>query len=276
MSTEDTNGSLATETVDAETKAAIDKAVDSLRSWANDKGIGFETVIGILKGDEPSDDADQPLPPFHTSVVWCDIFSPDGLKFHVVARGGATRGSVLETIFAASNACEQLLEMGWMPADRRPKTQEEIAATKAEMEERLAKAKAPAQPKAKAKAKAKAAKKPQAGNNGNDAEETVATRIIKVDNIRKMITQHGNIHYIVQGGPWMKHGVHCWPDSGQVGKLMAVVDLNDWEISHVREFDEVDIKAVVKLKAGGKPDKVIDFLGDDALSALPEEDEIPY
>lgn len=277
MST-DTKGSPATTDTEPETKAQIEKAVESLRSWAKENEIPFETVISTLKGDEPPDDPGQPFPPFHTSVVWCDLFSPEGIKFHVVARGGATRATVLDTIFAASSACKQLLEIDWTLADRRPKTQEEIAATKAAIEEKMATSKATAQPKAKAKAQPKATRKARSDSNGNGAEEAQG-RVIQVSNIRKMVTQNGNIHYIVQGGPWMKHGVMCWPDSGQIGKLMAVVDLNDWQISELVEFDEVDIKAVVKLKAGGKPDKVIDFVGDDALSDLPDGDidaEIPY
>ena len=263
------NGSLATE---AETKRIGELQV-KLKTWAAEREIPFDAVAAAFGGDEPRG-IEQQLPPFHTSVVWGDIFTPDGIKLHVVARAGATRSSVLGTVFAASNAFTQLIELGWMPADRRPRTEQEIAKTKAKLEEKLAvgKAKEP-----KAGAKRKAAKKvgATADTSDSDDQEAPSTRTIEVDTILKKVTDTGKLCYLVKGFPWRGWGATAWPDSSGIGKLGGVVEMSEWEVGVTFDFTEFDIQAVCTQKMGSKgkmiPIKVIDFVGDDALPDVPED-----
>ena len=243
------NGSLAT----AEAQRIAEKLAQ-IKTWAAEREIPIEAVAAAFGGDEPRS-IEQPLPPNHTCVTWFDIHRPDGGKLHVVVRGGATRGSVLDVVFTASNAFGDLVDQGWMPADRRPRTEAEIEETTAKLEEKLTTG-----------AKRKAAKRT---STPDDDQEAPSTRTIEVESILKRVTDTGNVNYLVKGHPWKKYGVTAWPDSGQVYKLDAVVDLEKWGIGEVIDFKDNDIQAVVQLKEGGKPGKVIDFVGADALDDDP-------
>lgn len=252
MSTDTENGSLAME---AEAKR-VDEKLEQIKTWAEDREIPSGAVVAAFGG--PSG-IEQPLPPNHTCVTWFDIHRPDGGKIHVVVRGGATRGSVLDVIFTASNVFGDLVEQGWMPADRRPRTEQEITETKAKLKEKL-------EP-AGAKRKAKKAGDRQAVDSGNGE----GTRTIEVKSILKRVTDTGNVNYLVKGHPWRKYGVTAWPDSGQIYKLDVAVDLEKWAIGELVTFDDLDVQAIVQLKEGGKPGKVIDFVGRDTLSDITED-----
>lgn len=239
-----------TEKSDAEIKR-VDELLEKIKAWAAEKELTDDVVAAAFGGK-------QPLPPNHTCVTWFDVHRPDGGKIHVVVRGGATRRSVLDTVFTASNVFGDLVEQGWMPADRKPRTEAEIAETAAKVEEKLGK-----KPKTGAKRKAKKAD----SDNGGEADPT---RTIKVKSITKKMTENGNPFFLVKGPPWTKYGVTAWPDSGQVGKLAGLVDMDAWEVGELADFSGDDIQAVVQLKDGGKPGKVINFVGDDVVDA-PDE-----
>lgn len=247
MSMDTENGSLATKA------QRIAEKLAQIKTWAAEREIPSDVIVAAF-----SSSIEQPLPPNHTCVTWFDIHRPDGGKIHVVVRGGATRGSVLDVVLTASNAFGELVEQGWMPADPRPRTEEEITETKAKLEEKLTTG---------AKRKAK---------KDNGRQDTETTRTIEVESILKRLTESGNVNYLVKGHPWSKYGVTAWPDTGQVHKLDAAVDLEKWAVGELIDFTDNDIQAVVrlKLKEGTDkliPDKVIDFVGHDALSDVPED-----
>ena len=259
MSTDTENGLVRTDT---EAQRIAEK-LKQIKTWAAEREIPFAVVAAAFGSG-----IEQPPPPNHTSVVWFDIHGPDGGKIHVVVRGGATRGSVLDTVFTASNAFADLVEQGWMPADRRPRTQEEIAETKAKLEEKLSKP---------AGAKRKAAKKvgATADTSDSDDQETPSTRTIEVETILKKVTDTGKLCYLVKGFPWRGWGATAWPDSSGIGKLGGVVEMSEWEVGVTFDFTDFDIQAVCTQKMGSKgkmiPIKVIDFVGDDALADVPED-----
>jgi len=219
----------------------VEELLVKLKEWAAEREIPPDAVVAAFGGIE------QPLPPNHTTVTWFDIHRPDGGKIHVVVRGGATRGEVLDTVSTASNAFGDLVEEGWMPADRKPRTEAEITETTARVEEKL--------------------KKPS--GDGEEDERSFA-----VDSITKLVTDKGNTYYQVKGFPWREWGAKAWPDSSGIGKLAGRINFDAWEVGKTVEFEHEDIHAVVTQKMGGKgkmiPVRVIDFVGVDVLDEAPE------
>ena len=236
---------MSTETTTEEQRAA--KAIDSLRHWANENQVATELLLEALKDSEGlTNQHDKSYPPFHTSVVWGDIRTASGSRLHVVARAGATSDSIVANIGAIANAFDVLCEdHGYMLADRMPQQAPEAE-----------------------KAAVRATRTEATGEHDAPEEATPEDRfkVIQVEEIMKGVTQTGKTRYTVKGFPWPLYGVTCWPDSGRISKLTGVVDLDKWEVGQTIGFGEVDIKAVVKLKEGEKPDKVVDWQGADALS----------
>jgi hypothetical protein len=258
----------ATETSD-DSKAAIDKALGQLYAWADGKSIPRQAILDALRGDEATGDADEHLPPFHTVLFWTDIFTPEGLKLHVTVREGATAATIEKLLAAATDGLEPLLSLGWRSADRPPKTDAEIEATKAAMAKRMS---ASGEIEAQTtegkviKAVAKVARPPGAAQASTGSEEATETKTIKVESIFKGVTEGGNVRYTVKGFPFHKFGVTAWPDSSQITKLAPCVDLETWEIGQAVDFSDTEVHAVVRLKEGGKSDKVVDFIGADVLA----------
>lgn len=241
---------------------SVTMALAGLRNWANEHEISMELVLQTLKdGEGMTTQHDKAYPPFHRIVSWADILDPNGIKWHVVIREGAEEATILANLEAGSAAFEQLLEHhGWMTADRRAKATETPETQKATPA-------AAAPPKAKAKARGKAD-----AEAAPDTTSAAATRTIQAESIFKGVTDPGgNEYYTVKGFPWKQYGVRCWPDSGKIGKLAGVVDLDAWEIGETIDFSDVDTQAVVRMKEGDKPDKVVDWIGDDVLDTDPGE-----
>ena len=245
----------------------INGAIEQLKACAAEKEIPFEAVLEALDEDTEKDSS---LPPFHRSVVWADVYDANGIKFHVVVREGATHSSLMDNLLVASAAMDTLIDTrSWMPADRKPKTDEELAEMRASTQATLDKLGA-------------SNKGAQTGDTpsrtGGESQDVVQyeggdARLISVEEIIKTLTQSGKVKYIVRGWPWKQYGVTCWPDSGRIGKLAAMYDLDAWEVGTSKNVDE-GLQAVVRLKDEGKPDKVVDWLGDGLLSEeLPEGPE---
>jgi len=221
--------------------------LEKIKTWAAEKELTNDEVAAAF-GSE------QPLPPNHTVVTWFDVFAPAGVKIHVVVRGGATRRMVLDTVFTASNAFGDLVEQGWMPTDRKPRTEAEIAETTAKVKKKLGGAKR------------------KSGGNGEEE-----TRTIEVDSITKKVTDNGNPYYLVEGFPWRKWGAKAWPDSSGIEKLGGLTNIDTWEVGKNIDFTKKDVLAVCTQKMGGKgkmiPVRVIDFVGVDVLTEVPESYE---
>jgi len=243
----------------------INGAIEQLKAWAAEKEIPFEAVLEALDEDTEKDSS---LPPFHRSVVWADVYDANGIKFHVVVREGATHSSLMDNLLVASAAMDTLIDTrSWMPADRKPKTDEELAEMRASTQATLDKM-----------SNREATPPSRTGGESQHDQDVVQyegsdARLISVEEIIKTLTQSGKVKYIVRGWPWKQYGVTCWPDSGRIGKLAALLDLDTWEVGTSMNVNE-GIQAVVRLKEEGKPDKVVDWLGDGVLSEeLPEGPE---
>jgi len=251
----------------------IKGAIEQLQAWAAEKEIPFEAVLEALDEDTEKDSS---LPPFHRSVVWADIYDANGIKFHVVVREGATHSSLMDNLLVASAAMDTLIDTrGWMPADRKPKTEDELAEIRASTQATLDKLSA-----SNKGAQTGEAPSRTGGESQHDQDvvqyEGGDARLISVEEIIKTLTQSGKVKYIVRGWPWKQYGVTCWPDSGKIGKLAALLDLDTWEVGTSKNVDEGLLQAVVRLKEEGKPDKVVDWLGDGVLSEeLPEGLQLP-
>ena len=108
------------------------------------------------------------------------------------------------------------------------------------------------------------------------------TRKIGVESIRKSLTDSGKVCYNVKGHPWTKYGVTAWPDSSNIDRIVAMVDLETWETGAEISFGTGELFAVVELKDGDKPRKVIGWSGprlrkpDDEDFTLDDVDEIPF
>jgi len=243
----------------------ITGAIEQLKVWAAEKEIPFEAVLEALDEDTEKDSS---LPPFHRSVVWADVYDANGIKFHVVVREGATHSSLMDNMLVASTAMETLIDTrGWMPADRKPKTDEELAEIRASTQATLDKLGASNRQTGDTPSRTHGEDQNVVQYEGSDA------RVITVEEIYKGITQSGKVQYKVKGWPWKDWGATCWPDSGKISKLAALLDLDTWEIGTSKNVDE-GLQAVVRLKDEGKPDKVVDWLGDGLLSEeLPEGPE---
>jgi len=239
----------------------IEKAIEQLKAWAAEKEIPFEAVLEALDEDTEKDSS---LPPFHRSVVWADIYDANGIKFHVVVREGATHSSLMDNLLVASKAMDTLIDTrGWVPADRKPKTDEELAEIRASTQATLD----------KLSASSKGAQTGETPSRAHGEDQNVVqyegsdARVITVQEIFKGVTQSGKTKYVVKGWPWTQYGVTCWPDSGKISKLAALLDLDTWEIGTGKSVDEeIGLQAVVRLKDEGKPDKVVDWLGDGVLT----------
>ena len=248
----------------------INGAIEQLKAWAAEKEIPFSAVLEALDEDTEKDSS---LPPFHRSVVWADIHDANGIKFHVVVREGATHSSLMDNLLVASKAMDTLIDTrGWLPADRKPKTDEELAEMRASTQATLDKMTA-------ANTQAKGAQTGDTPSRAHGEDQNVVqyegsdARVIDVEEIIKTLTQSGKVKFVVRGWPWKQYGVTCWPDSGRIGKLAAMYDLDAWEVGTSKNVDE-GLQAVVRLKEEGKPDKVVDWLGDGVLSEeLPEGPE---
>jgi hypothetical protein len=269
MSTDTKKESLAT----TDHTEEIDKSLAQLYAWADNKGIPRQALLDAMNGDEATGDNDEHLPPFHTVLLWTDIFSATGIKYHVTAREGATSKTIVGLLTETAEALDTLVEQaGWMPADRLPKTAEQIEASRAAVAAKLegngeaTDEEAPATAKAAAKPAAKAKPASRAGG-GSGADEQTETRTIRVESIFKGVTESGHERFTVKGFPWTQYGVMAWGDSSHIEKLSPVVDLKAWTIGETVDFSDVDVQAVVRLKEGGKPDKVIDFIGADTLAS---------
>ena len=247
----------------------IKGAIEQLQAWAAEKEIPFEAVLEALE-DGTEKEQDSSLPPFHRSVVWADIHDANGIKFHVVVREGATHSSLMDNLLVASKAMDTLIDTrGWLPADRKPKTDEELAEMRASTQATLDKLSA-------SNKGAQTGNTPSRTGGESQHDQDVVqyeggdARLISVEEIIKTLTQSGKVKYIVRGWPWKQYGVTCWPDSGRIGKLAALLDLDTWEVGTSKNVDE-GLQAVVRLKEEGKPDKVVDWLGDGVLTEEPPE-----
>jgi len=257
-------------TTDTTPDDRIEKAIEQLKAWAAEKEIPFSAVLEALE-DGTEKEQDGSLPPFHRSVVWADVYDDNGIKFHVVVREGATHSSLMDNLLVASAAMNTLIDTrGWMPADRKPKTDEELAEIRASTQATL--------DKLSASNKGAQTGETPSRAHGEHSQDVVQyegsdARLITVEEIFKGVTQSGKTKYVVKGWPWKQYGVTCWPDSGKISKLSALLDLDTWEIGTGKVVDE-GLQAVVRLKEEGKPDKVVDWLGDGVLSEeLPEGPE---
>jgi hypothetical protein len=240
----------------------VRSAAASLQAWARAQNIPFPAVLEAFRDETVADDVAKP--PFHRTVCWADIHTPSGVRIHMVAREGSTPEMITDLARSMHVAFEQLCEHeGFMPADRLPKTPEQVAATRQaaeEAEEPTAEEAARAQPATKRPTRPQPT---ESADPGTPPEGE--TRTIDVDSVRKLYTDNDNLYYLVKGSPWRRYGVKCWPDSGKIARLGALVDLDSWAERETYDFVGFGIQAVVRLKPDGKPDRVVDWRGEGVI-----------
>jgi len=240
MSTDTEEGSQATESGTEKYELAL-KGVDRFWKWAEKEGLPKELVMDLVSEGEE----EEKTPPFHTTLAWFDLYSPHGVKIHATVREGATASKLQNMLEIAALVSGVLIDTdSWRAADRLPQTNQEIAETKVKME--------------------------FAGSP--DAE---GVRKIAVESIRKGFTDTGKLYYNVKGHPWNQWGVKAWPDSSNIAKIGALVDLDNWDVATGAEvaFSTGELFAIVSLKPDGKPLKVMDWEGPNVLKVA---DEIPF
>jgi len=218
--------------------------------------MALDAALDQIEGEELKPDPD--APPFHRSVCWADISTPDGIRVHVVSRGGETVDGLLETVLTMGDVLERLLsEHGYLTGSRASRTV--AAAQETDAEDAGASGPRRGPRRQDTGGGARRISRPAAP----DEDQTDSVKVVQI--VKTLSGRSNQVLYRVQGGNWMEHGVSCWVDSGNIEQLADVINLAQWEIGEVVKVDDLDIHAIYTLKADGNPGKVIAWEGEDVI-----------
>lgn len=240
----------------------FDLAVDQLAKVTGRSKQAITEALNNVEGEELKIDPD--APPFHRSVCWADIKTPDGISVHVVARSGETVEGLLQTVLTMGETFNVLLsEHGYLTGAPMPGPRVQASAPEPQAP------RAPAGPRRAPRPSGGRTPRHRGGSSNGHSAQGEATDDIKVIQIVKTISGPSNqILYRVQGGNWMEHGVSCWPDSGNIEQLADIINLDAWEVGQTVQIDDLDVYAIYTLKRDGNPGKVIAWDGEDVIPLL--------